>query len=89
MTDYQTYVTQLQKQFVTAMQNVGDAQAKLIEAARAVPTTDNGQPTAAEVVDKSFDFVNQVLDAQREVTLRLINAAGVTRTNKTAAKQAA
>jgi hypothetical protein len=89
MTDYQTYITQLQKQFLTAMQTVGESQAKLIEAVRAVPAaTEIKQPSPTEVVEQSFDFVTQVLDAQRDMTLRLIKAAGVTAA-KTGAKQAA
>ena len=79
MTDYQTYVTQLQKQFLTAMQTVGEIQAKLIEAVRDVPhARDRARPNPAEFVEKSFDFVTQVLDAQKDMTLRLIKATGVT-----------
>jgi len=89
MTEYQTYVTQLQKQFLTAMQTVGESQAKLIEAVRAVPASaEIKQPSPTEVVEQSFDFVTQVLDAQRDMTLRLIKATGVTPA-KTGAKQAA
>jgi hypothetical protein len=88
MTEYQTYIAHLQKQFLNAMQNVGETQAKLIEAVRAVPTTIENGPSPAEYVEKSFDFVNQVLDAQKDMTLRLIKANGVTPA-KTAAKQAA
>jgi hypothetical protein len=89
MTDYQTYITQLQKQFLTAMQTVGDSQAKLIEAVRNVPaSTEIKQPSPNEVVEQSFDFVTQVLDAQRDMTLRLIKATGVTPA-KTGTKQAA
>ncbi len=89
MTDYQTYITQLQKQFLSAMQTVGELQAKLIEAVRAVPApAEIKQPSPTEVVEQSFDFVTQVLDAQRDMTLRLIKAAGVTPA-KTGAKQAA
>jgi hypothetical protein len=90
MADYETYVTDLQKQFLTAIQNVGEVQAKLIEAVRDVPATlESGQVTPAEMVEKSFDFVTQVLDTQRDLTLRLINAAGVTPTKTRTAKQAA
>lgn len=89
MTDYQNYVTQLQKQFLTAMQTVGESQAKLIEAVRNVPASaEIKQPSPTEVVEQSFDFVTQVLDAQRDMTLRLIRATGVT-SAKTGAKQAA
>jgi hypothetical protein len=89
MTDYQTYITQLQKQFLTAMQTVGDSQAKLVEAVRNVPaSTEIKQPSPAEVVEQSFDFVTQVLDAQRDMTLRLIKATGFTPA-KAGAKQAA
>ena len=71
MTDYQTHVTDLQKQFLAAMQKVGEVQAKLIEAVRDVPATlESGQLTPAELVEKSFDFATQVLDTQRELTLR-------------------
>jgi hypothetical protein len=90
MADYETYVTDLQKQFLTAIQKVGEVQAKLIEAVRDVPATlESGQVTPAEMVEKSFDFVTQVLDTQRDLTLRLINAAGVTPTKARTAKQAA
>jgi hypothetical protein len=90
MADYETYVTDLQKQFLTAIQKVGEVQAKLIEAVRDVPATlESGQVTPAEMVEKSFDFVTQVLDTQRDLTLRLINAAGVTPTKTRTAKQAA
>jgi hypothetical protein len=90
MTDYQTYVTDLQKQFLTAIQKVGEVQAKLFEAVRDVPATlESGQVTPAEMVEKSFDFATQVLDSQRDMTLRLINAAGATPTKTRAAKQAA
>jgi hypothetical protein len=79
----------LQKQFLTAMQTVGESQAKLIEAVRAVPASaEIKQPSATEVVEQSFDFVTQVLDAQRDLTLRLIKATSVTPA-KTGAKQAA
>jgi hypothetical protein len=89
MNDYETYITQLQKQFLTAMQNVSESQAKLIEAVRAVPNTPEiGRPNPTEFVEKSYDFVTQVLDAQRDMTLRLIKAAGVTPA-KAGAKQAA
>ena len=88
MAEYQTYVTDLQKQFLAAIQKVGEVQAKLIEAVRDLPATlESGQLTQAELVEKSFDFATQVLDTQRELTLRLINAAGGTPT-KTRGKQA-
>jgi hypothetical protein len=90
MADYETYVTDLQKQFLTAIQKLGEVQAKLIEAVRDVPATlESGQVTPSEMVEKSFDFVTQVLDTQRDLTLRLINAAGGTPTKTRAAKQAA
>lgn len=89
MTEYQTYIAQLQKQFLTAMQTVGESQAKLIEAVRNAPaSTEIKQPSTTEVVEQSFDFVTQVLDAQRDMTLRLIKATGVTPA-KTGVKQAA
>ncbi|MGA7987136.1 MAG: hypothetical protein WCB51_01920 [Candidatus Dormiibacterota bacterium] len=88
MTDYETSIDQLQKQFLTAMHTVGETQAKLIEAVRAVPAPEIGRPNPTEIVEKSFDFVTQVLDAQKDMTLRLIKATGVTPA-KTAAKQAA
>ncbi len=88
MTDYESYINQLQKQFLTAMHTLGETQAKLIEAVRAVPTPEIGRPNPSEFVEKSFDFVTQVLDTQKDVTLRLIKAAGVTPA-KTGAKQAA
>jgi hypothetical protein len=88
MADYQTYVTDLQNQFLTAIQKVGEVQAKLIEAVRDVPATlESGQLTPAELVERSYNFATQVLDTQREMTLRLINAAGGTST-KTRPKQA-
>jgi hypothetical protein len=89
MAEYQTYVTDLQKQFLDALQKVGEVQAKLIEAVRDVPVTlESGQPTPAELVEKSFDFATQVLDTQRDLTLRLLNAAGATPA-KTRGKQPA
>jgi hypothetical protein len=88
MTEYETYIAQLRKEFLSAMQNVGETQTKLIEALRAVPTTPEAVPSPAEYVEKSFDFVTQVLDAQKDMTLRLIKVGGVTPT-KTAAKQRA
>ena len=88
MTEYQTSVTDLQKQFLAAIQKVGEVQAKLIEAVRDLPATlESGQLTQAELVERSFDFATQVLDTQRDMTLRLINAAGGTPT-KTRAKPA-
>jgi hypothetical protein len=88
MAEYQTYVTDLQKQFLAAIQKVGEVQAKLIEAVRDVPTAlESGQLTPAELVEKSFEFTTQVLDTQRDMTLRLIGAAGGTPT-KTRTKQA-
>jgi len=91
MTDYQTYVTDLQKQFLVAVHKVGEVQAKLIEAVRDVPSTlEGGQVTPAEMVEKSFDFATQMLDTQRDMTIRLMNAAGGTPTKtRPAAKQAA
>ena len=91
MADYQTYVTDLQKQFLTAIQKVVEVQAKLFEAVRDMPTTlESGQVTPVEMVEKSFDFVTQVLDTQRDMTLRLIGvAAGGTSTKTRTAKQAA
>ena len=90
MSDYQTYVTDLQKQFLTAIQKVGEVQAKLIEAVREMPTTlESGQATPVEMVEKSFDFATQVLDTQRDLTLRLISAAGTTPAKTRTAKQAA
>ena len=90
MAEYQTYVTDLQKQFLTAIQKVGEVQAKLFEAVREMPATlENGQMTPAELVEKSFDFATQMLDTQRDMTLRLINAAGGTPTKTRTAKQAA
>ena len=90
MADYETYVTDLQKQFVTAIQKVGEVQAKLFEAVRDVPATlESGQLTPAELVEKSFDFATQMLDTQRDLTLRLISAAGVTPAKPRTAKQAA
>jgi hypothetical protein len=90
MADYQTYVTDLQKQFLTAIQKVGEVQAKLYEAVRDMPATvESGQVTPAEMVEKSFDFATQMLDTQRDMTLRLINAAGGTATKARTAKQAA
>ena len=44
MTDYQTYVTDLQKQFLTAIQKVGEVQAKLFEAVRDMPATLESRP---------------------------------------------
>jgi hypothetical protein len=89
MAEYQTYVTDLQKQFLAAIQKVGEVQAKLIEAVRDVPATlESGQLTPAELVERSFDFATQVLATQRDMTLQLINAAGGTAT-KTKSKQAA
>jgi hypothetical protein len=89
MPEYQTNVTDLQKQFLAAIQKVGEVQAKLIEAVRDVPATlESGQLTPAELVARSFDFATQVLDTQRDMTLRLINAAGGAST-KTKSKQAA
>ena len=86
MAEYQTYVTDLQNQFLAAIQKVGEVQAKLIEAVRDVPATlESGQVTPAELVERSYNFATQVLDTQREMTLRLINAAGGTPT-KTRAK---
>ncbi len=90
MTDYQTHVTDLQKQFLTAIQKVGEVQVKLFEAVREMPATlESGQLTPAEMVEKSFDFATQVLDTQRDMTLRLINAAGGPATKTRTAKQAA
>lgn len=90
MAEYQTYVTDLQKQFLAAIQKVGEVQAKLIEAVRDVPATlESGQLTPAELVERSFDFATQVLDTQRDMTLRLIDAAGGTPTKTKPAKQAA
>ena len=78
MTDYQNYVTQLQKQFLTAMHTVGESQAKLIEAVRAVPVGgEMKQPSASAVIEQSVDFVTQMIDAQWDMTLRLINATGI------------
>jgi hypothetical protein len=88
MTEYQTYVATLQKQFLTAMENAGETQAKLIEAVRAMPTNLENVPTPAEYVERSFGFFTQVLDAQKDVALRLIKASGVTPAKPTA-KQAA
>jgi hypothetical protein len=89
MTDYQTYVDQLQKQFLTAMHTVSESQAKLIEAVRAVPAgTEIKQPSTTEVIEQSFDFFTHVIDAQRDMTLRLIKATGVNPA-KTGVKQAA
>jgi hypothetical protein len=87
MTEYETYVANLRKQFLNAMENVSETQAKLIEAVRAVPTTPENLPSPAEYVERSFDFFTQVLAAQKDATLRLIKANGVTPA-KTAAKQA-
>ena len=90
MTDNQTYLTDLQKQFLTAIQKVGEIQAKLYEAVRDVPATlESGQMTPAEMVEKSFGFAAQVLDTQRDITLRLINAAGVAPTKTRTTKQTA
>ena len=90
MAEYQTYVTDLQKQFLAAIQKVGEVQAKLIEAVRDVPATlESGQLTPAELVERSFNFATQVLDTERDMTLRLINAAGGTPTKTKPAKQAA
>jgi hypothetical protein len=89
MTDTQSYVTQLQKQFLTAMQAAGETQAKLIEAIRAVPTSPEiVTPTPAQFVEQSFGFFTEVLDAQRDMTLRLVKATGVAPA-KAAVKQAA
>ena len=74
-------MTDLQKQFLAAIQKVGEVQAKLIEAVRDVPATlESGQLTPAELVERSFDFATQVLVTQRDMTLQLINAAGGTST---------
>jgi hypothetical protein len=90
MTDYQTNVTDLQKQFLTAIQKVGEVQAKLFEAVRDMPATlESGQVTPVEMVEKSFDFATQVLDTQRDITLRLLTAVGGTPTKTRTAKQAA
>ena len=90
MADYETYVTDLQKQFLTAIQKVGEVQAKLFEAVRDMPATlESGQLTPVEMVEKSFDFATQVLDTQRDMTLRLLNAVGGTPTKTRTAKQAA
>ncbi|HUZ71257.1 MAG TPA: hypothetical protein VMU65_16245 [Candidatus Saccharimonadales bacterium] len=89
MTDYQNYITQLQKQFLTAMHTIGESQAKLIEAVRAVPVGGEiKQPSTSEVVEQSYDFVIQMIDAQRDMTLRLIKATGLNPA-KTGARQAA
>jgi hypothetical protein len=89
MTDYQGYITQLHRQYLSAIQEAGETQAKLLEALRTVPTTSQGsQPSTTEIVDQSFGFATQVLHAQRDITLRLINPAPGTRP-KAAGKQAA
>jgi len=89
MTDYQNYITQLQKQFLTAMHTVSESQAKLIEAVRAVPAgSEIKQPSTSEVIEQSFDFVTQMVDAQRDMTLRLVKATGINAA-KTGVKQAA
>ena len=89
MAEYQTYVSDLQKQFLDAIQKVGEVQAKLFEAVRDVPATlESGQLTPAELVERSFDFATQVLVTQRDMTLQLINAAGGTST-KSKSKQPA
>jgi hypothetical protein len=89
MAEYQTYVTDLQKQFLAAIQKVGEVQAKLFEAVRDVPATlESGQLTPAELVEKSFDFATQVLETQRDMTLRLISAAAGTPAKTRPAKQA-
>ena len=90
MTEYQTSVTDLQKQFLAAIQKVGEVQAKLIEAVRDLPATlESGQLTQAELVERSFDFATQMLDTQRDMTVRLMNAAGGTPSKTKPAKQAA
>jgi len=90
MTDYQTYVTDLQKQFLTAIQKVGEVQAKLFDAVRDMPATlESGQLTPAELVEKSFDFATQMLDTQRDMTLRLMGGVAETPTKTRTAKQAA
>ncbi len=91
MAEYQTYVTDLQKQFLAAIQKVGEVQTKLFEAVRDMPATlESGQLTPAELVEKSFDFATQLLDAQRDMTLRLMSADGgaPTKARTPAAKQA-
>jgi hypothetical protein len=89
MTDYQVYITQLHRQYLSSLQDVGETQAKLFEALRTVPTTSQDSlPSATEIVKESFGFASHVLDAQRDITLRLINPAPGTRP-KAAGKQAA
>jgi hypothetical protein len=89
MTQYESYITDLQTQFVSALNTVGETQAKLIEAVQSVPATIvNGQPSTSELVEKSFDFVTQVLEAQKDMTLRLIRATAV-KPPKAAARHAA
>jgi len=80
MTDYETYVTQLPEAVPHRHADLGESQAKLIEAVRAVPASaEIKQPSATEVVEQSFDFRHPgVLDAQRDLTLRLIKATSVT-----------
>jgi hypothetical protein len=89
MTDYQSYVSQLQKQSLSAMHEVGEVQAKLLEAVRTVPTTfGDTLPSATEIAEKSFDFATQVHNVQWDIALKLVNAARVT-PPKAASKRAA
>ena len=89
MNDYQGYISRVQTQYLSAVQEVGEVQAKLLEAVRAVPTkAGEGLPSATEVVETSFEFATQLLDAQRDIALRLVDAAGVTPA-KAPAKKAA
>jgi soluble cytochrome b562 len=87
MSDYQGYVGQLQKQYLSAIQELGEVQAHLFEAVRTVAsTTEDHVPSATETVEKSFGFATDIVAAQRDIALRLVDAGRVTPT-KAARKQ--
>jgi hypothetical protein len=84
MINYEKFITQAQEGMQQAAKQFTETQEKTISALKeAQGNVTAGLPTAAQVVQANYDFSNQVLQIQRDLTLRWIEAfAPAAETNK-------
>jgi hypothetical protein len=75
MTNYEKFVTQAQEGVVQAAKQLTKAQEQAISALKeAQATATNGLPSPSQLVEANYAFTSQLLQIQKETTLRWIEA---------------
>jgi hypothetical protein len=76
MTNYEKFVTQAQEGVLQAAKQLTKAQEQAIAALKeAQGNATAGLPSAAQLVEANYAFTSQVLQIQKELTLRWVEAA--------------